>query len=249
MDSSAICLACGFRSATTAPRTMRLLARQSDLDSPVATAFASYLDDADAADLGDVTYVRAAARLQVDAGNAQEPLSARTAGRLHAHRLHQIGPRIELFVADPHGLRFDLSSDQCIGLALDLLAIQQAHIDVEIEPCLLGRDVASGNRGNDDAGHDVERGMQTHERVPARPVDFERDGLANLRHGHRWRGHVQHAVDPVAFARIGDDDALSIRSHQRAGVARLSAAERIENRRVELDAALADGHDACVRGL
>ena len=55
-----------------------------------------------------------------------------------------------------------------------LRGVEQAHVDVEIEPRLVGRDVAAGDRRDDDARHHVQRRMQAHQRVAALPVDLER---------------------------------------------------------------------------
>src|SRR3979490_170517 len=127
------------------------------LHALVAFAFASNLEHTDAADLGDVPDVRAAARLQVDARNLQQPHPPRTARWLNAHGLDQLRPGIELLVADPHGLCFNAASDQGVGLMLDSLRIEQAHIDIEIETALLGRNVAARNRRDDHARHYVQR--------------------------------------------------------------------------------------------
>jgi hypothetical protein len=54
---------------------------------------------------------------------------------------------------------------------------------------------------------------------------------------------VQDAARAVALARVGDSDALAAAADQRAGVAHLAAAQRIEDRPVELDAAFVDGDD------
>ena len=125
--------------------------------------------------------VRAAAGLQVDAGNAQQAHAARAARRLHAHGLDELGPRVELLVGDPDGFGGDAARDQRVGSVLDLLGVEQAHVDVEIEPRLVRRDVAAGDRRDDDAGHHVQRGVQAHQRVAALPVELERQPLAGLR--------------------------------------------------------------------
>lgn len=61
------------------------------------------------------------------------------------------------------------------------------------------------------------------------------------------RGHVHRIVGRRAvelrLARVGDRDRAAVRQRQRAGVAGLAAAERIEHRAVEPDAVVADGLD------
>ncbi len=139
--------------------------------------------------------------------------------------------------------------DQRIGLVLDARGVEQAHVDVEIEPGLVGRDVAAGDRRHDHAGHDVQRGVQPHQRMAPRPVDFEVQRFARRGLRHARRADVPHATRVVALARVGDGDALAAVAHQHAGVAHLAAAERIEDRPVELDAAFVDCDDPRLRGL
>jgi hypothetical protein len=51
---------------------------------------------------------------------------------------------------------------------------------------------------------------------------------------------VQDLAHNIALARIGDGHRLAVVARHGAGVACLAAAERIENRAIENDAALAD---------
>ena len=148
--------------------------------------------------------MRAAAGLQVDAGDAQEAHAPGAARRLHAHRLDELGPRVQLLVGDPHRFRLDAAGDDLVRLALDFRGVEEAHVDVEVEPPLVGRDVAAGDRGDHHARHDVQRRVQAHERVAPLPGKLERDGFAGQERRHSGRRDVQHAVRAVALARIGD---------------------------------------------
>src|SRR5207249_8142081 len=117
--------------------------REHDLHTPVASALASNLDHTDTTDLGDVLDVRSAARLQVDAGNLEQSNPAGAARRLHAHRFDQLRPRIEFFVSDPDGFRFNAAGDEQIRFALDFIRVEEAHVDIEIESALVRGDVAA----------------------------------------------------------------------------------------------------------
>jgi hypothetical protein len=152
--------------------------------------------------------VRAAAGLQVDAGNAQQPDASAAAGRLHAHGLDEIGPRIEFVVADPDGLGIDAAADQCVHLALDALRVEQAHVDVEVETGTIGSDVAAGDRRDDDARHQVQRRVETHQPMAARPVDLQIDPLGIE------QAHVDVEVETSA---IGSDVAASDGCNDDAG--------------------------------
>src|SRR3989454_11282848 len=140
IDSSAICLACGLRSVTV---FFRRSGRQRNLHAFVASAFAADLEHADGADLGDVLHMRAAARLQVDTRDSQQPHPPSAARRLYAHGLDQLGPGVELLFGNPDGLGFRAARDERIRLLLDLFGIEQAHVDIEIEARLVGRYVAT----------------------------------------------------------------------------------------------------------
>src|SRR5260370_9349685 len=102
IDSSAICLACGLRSVTASSRSFATISRRErNLYTTVSPALASDLQHADIADFRDVPHVRTSARLQVDARNPEQAHPSRTPRRLHAHRLHQLRPRIGFLAAAP----------------------------------------------------------------------------------------------------------------------------------------------------
>src|SRR5438552_16623446 len=87
--------------------------------------------------------------------------------------------------------------------------------------------------------HHLQRRVQATQGITPHPVALQRDRLATLR-SHRIRGaNVQYAVDGLALARIDDRDALPVFTQQSARVTRLTAAQRIKDRAIELDAALA----------
>src|SRR5215472_6011482 len=124
-----------WRSAATAER---------DLDALVAFAFAADLQHPYAFDLSDVGDVGAAAGLQIDAGNPEQPHASGAARWLHAHGLDELRLCVELGICDPHRFGGSARRDERVGLALDPLGIQLTEVDVEVEPRLLGRDVAAG---------------------------------------------------------------------------------------------------------
>src|SRR6516164_3600216 len=125
-----------WRSAATAER---------DLHALVALAFAADLQHADSFDLCDVGDVRAAAGLQIDAGDPEQPHASGAARWLHAHGLDELRLCVELRVGDPHGLGGSARSDERVGLALDPFGVQLTEVDIEVEPRLVGRDVAAGD--------------------------------------------------------------------------------------------------------
>src|SRR5215469_9548169 len=123
-----------WRSAATAER---------DLDALVAFAFAADLQHAYAFDLRDLGDVGAAAGLQIDARDPEQPHASGAARWLHAHGLHELRLCVELGIGDPHRLCGSARSDQRVGLALDSLGVQLTEVDIEVEPRLVRRDVAA----------------------------------------------------------------------------------------------------------
>ena len=95
----------------------------------------------------------------------------------------------------------------------------------------------------------MQRGVQPHERIASRPVDLEREALANLGERATRRDEMGNRARRRALARVGHGDALAVLADELAGVARLSAAERIEDRPVELDLAVLHADDPRCGGL
>src|SRR5690606_18791439 len=110
--------------------------RQCDFDPAVSLAFAADLQYPNGTDLGGIAHMRAAAGLQVDARNPQQPYLAGTARRLNAHGLDQLGLCVQLLVGNPLRLRLYAARDQRVRVALDPVRIEQAHVDIEVKPAL-----------------------------------------------------------------------------------------------------------------
>ena len=192
--------------------------------------------------------MRAAAGLQVDAGDPQEPHAPGAARRLHAHRLDELRPRVELLVGDPDRLGLDAARDHRVRLALDLRGVEQAHVDVEIEPRLVRRDVAAGDRRDDDARHHVQRRVQAHQRVaPAQSISSVTVSPAAARRAGAGDVHARcRAPSPL---RVSRSRCARRSSRTSAPVSPAARRPRIEDRAVELDAALVRRDDPRRRGL
>src|SRR6516162_7372711 len=125
-----------WRSAATA---------EGDLDALVALALTADLQYANPFDLGDFGDVGAAAGLQIDARDPEQPHPSGAARRLHAHGLDELWLCLELRVGDPHRLGGGARGNERVGLTLDPLGVQLAEVDIEVEPRFVGRDVAAGD--------------------------------------------------------------------------------------------------------
>ena len=133
------------------------------------------------------------------------------------------------------------SGEQLVDLLGDPFLGRHVALEVEIEPALVGADLAAGDVALDHRRHDMQRGVHAHVPVAALPVEHGVDLGADRRPGRIGRQHVQH-VAAVGLHRV-DDPGLAAVPAQHAGVAGLAAAGRIEDRAVEPHAALLDrGH-------
>jgi hypothetical protein len=78
-------------------------------------------------------------------------------------------------------------------------------------------------------------GVQAHQAIAARPVDFQRQCLTGFWSRRSGGGLVQHDIKSVVFARVLDRNAFTVGSHQDAVVANLATTKWIEDRPVQLD--------------
>src|SRR5688572_1414960 len=97
LRSSAISTVAGFRSGALANG----VSGKGEGDALVALALGADARHRESADLGGVLHVRAAAGLQVDAGDLEQPHASFAARRRHRHGLHQLRLGVELGVGDP----------------------------------------------------------------------------------------------------------------------------------------------------
>lgn len=197
--------------------------------------------------------MRAAARLQIDILDAQETHAAEARRRLHAHRADELGTRGHFIIGDPFGLHAVRAADQRVELRFDGFALDRLDRR-EIEPRVFRRDAAAVDGIRQHRADQMARRMQPHAPVTLRPVDLRAHLVAGFQLRKRilltGRGNVNRVIRRCAFelrlARIGDRDDRAVRERQRAGIARLAAAERIEHGLIEVDALLVDGGDGRV---
>jgi hypothetical protein len=83
----------------------------------------------------------------------------------------------------------------------------------------------------------VKRRVKPHERIAAWPIDLQIDLFAHL---HRTRQRMHNAVRAGALAGIHNGDAFTAGPDQEPRIARLPAAQGVENGPIQLDSALVD---------
>ena len=149
------------------------------------------------------------------------------------------GPGVQLGLGDPQRLHRVTGQDQGIQLRLDGFPVD-AVLHVEIQPAALRADGSAGDAVAQNGAEQVQTGMHAHMGVAARPVQRQSHMLAGLR---RHGAGLEHMHDAIALAVTGIDDGggAAVGPVQHAGIARLSAADRIEHRSVDLHHALAGG--------
>src|SRR5579883_3283670 len=160
---------------TSVSRAINGLPGKGENDAAVLPTLVLDLGHRDAADFGGVADMRAAAGLQIDAGDLDEAHAPAAAGRLDRHRAHQFGPLGQLFVADPaRGDRMRLG-DQSVEPRADRLPVEARSGYVEIEPAVAVADLPAGHRPGNDAAQEVQAGVHAHQPIAPLPVDFGDD--------------------------------------------------------------------------
>src|SRR5262249_8362383 len=104
-----------------------------------AVLFALFLDlgHAHGADFGGAPDMSAAARLQVDAGDLDEPHAAAAHRRLDRHGLHQTGVGFKFRVGDPARGYRRISGDHGGELGGDLVLVEAGLGNIEVEAAVV----------------------------------------------------------------------------------------------------------------
>src|SRR4051812_9874912 len=122
---------------------------EDDVYPPILLALVLDLAELDGADLAGARDVRAAAGLQVDALDLEQPDAALTGRRLHRHGAHQLRPRRQLVVGDPARPNGMVLDDQPVECLLDRGPVELRTGHVEVEPAAPVADLAAGDVAGD----------------------------------------------------------------------------------------------------
>ncbi len=212
------------------------------MTSTVLPALALDLGHRDRADLGGIADVGAAAGLQIDAGDLHQADPARAGRRLDRHRADKLRLGGEILVADPargHGVR---RGDQRVEAFGDRSLVEARPRNIKVEPAPAVGDLAAGHCPRHDAAQQVQAGMHAHQPMAPLPIDLGNHLATRLGQRRAGVGNMDHLVERIALHRIDDCDRLSGWQAQKAGIARLAAARRIEHRAVEPDPPLVGGN-------
>lgn len=129
-----------------------------------------------------------------------------------------------------------------VQLRFDRFLPDRGALQIEIEMRFVGGDPAPGHRVRHRGAQQVEAGVKAHVAMAPLPVDLGDDRGTRRRQRDAGRRDVDHLVSAFALQGVDDRD-LAAAAAERAGVARLSAAGRVEHGLREPDAALVDpGH-------
>src|SRR5258706_1084525 len=209
-------------------RNFRDSSCEFECDPFVSFPFGPDARDLQRADFTGIRHVRAAARLQIDAGNLEEAHAAFAARRRDRHRAHELRSRVELRIGDPLRARRGGAAHQLIQQRFDRVLHQALHLDVEVEMRLVVVDAPAGDGGFHDRAEEMQRGVQPHQAMAPLPVEV-RFHLYALRGIRARLEDVQHLVGQGAFARVDHPPGADPTC-----IAGLAATERIENGSVEL---------------
>ena len=168
--------------------------RQRDPDAAVLLALLLDVGDRDAADLAGAAHMRAAAGLQVDAVDLDEPHAAGAARRLDGHGLDEVGIGVELLVGDPALATGRVAGDQLVELLRELALVEPGFGNVEVEPAVAVADGAARHRIGQHDAEQMQGRVDAHARVAPLPVEPRRDrspggsGQRRPAHARCWRG-------------------------------------------------------------
>ncbi len=180
--------------------------------------------------------MRAAAGLQVDAGDLEQADAALARRRLHRHGAHQLGLGGELRIGDPLGLDRMVLGNEGVDLGFDLILVERAVGQIEVEPSLAVADLPAGDAAGHHRRHQMQARMHAHVTIAPRPVDGRLDLGTDLRRRLSGCRDMHDLTRLGALAGIGDGDGAAIGKRQGSGIARLAAARGIEDGAVEVDA-------------
>ena len=191
-------------------------------------------------------HMGAAAGLQVEVGDFDQPHPAGAHRRLHRHGLDQAGIGGELVVADPAAGDGRVGRDHLVHSCGDRVLVEAGFRDVEIEPALALADRAAGHRIGQHRRQQMQRGVHAHAGVTLVPIDRRGHRVAGFEGRRARRRHMRDlGFGRVGIDRIVDRDARAVGRAKRAAVAGLAAGIGVEHRAVEHDAALVgDGEHA-----
>lgn len=108
------------------PRASNIRSGEADLDPFVAFPLAANAQHLHPADLGEVADVGAAAGLEIDAGNPQQPHPTGAARRLHAQGFDPLGLGVQFGVGDPGGFGRHIAFEQGVQFPFDAGSVEQA---------------------------------------------------------------------------------------------------------------------------
>ena len=226
---------------------------ESDDHPAVLPALLLDLRHPHAPDLAGRGHVGAAAGLQIHSLDVEHPHPPPPTRRRDRHGAYEGGVRIELLFADPARVHGVILVHEPVEPRGEVLLVEGALGEVEVEPAAAVPDGAAGHRGRDEGAQQVQAGMYPHEPIPAVPVDAGGDlGAGEIGAGRagagRCLGHVDDLAGGAALAGVDDPDGGPVGEGQLAAVARLAAAERVEDGAVEADPGVVHHGDAGLAG-
>ena len=194
-------------------------------------------------------HVRAAAGLQVDRAVLADDDEAHAAGahrRLHGHGAHELRVGLELGVGDPALADGMIGGDQRVEVGGQLVLVDGGGVlDVEVEPAVVGVDLAAGDRKLHERAEQVQQVCMRMRRERVSQSSTARTLWPGAGRRRALGGHVHDGGLVGVVDGGGDRAAAAAVDLERALVAGLPAGGGIEHGAVEHDAAaLVDGQHA-----
>jgi hypothetical protein len=225
--------------------------RETEHDAARHRRFLLDAGDDDGTDFGRIGHMGAAAGLQIDAFDLEHAHPPQAARRLDAHAAHQTGVGIELGFRNPALADRVRLVDQARQARIQRLLVERRS-HVEVQARVIGGDRTTVDRLRNQRAQQVRGGMKAHVPLPARHVDLSSDRRSDAQERQQrllpGGRQVQNLARERTLAGIEDLQLATVRQDQQASVTGLAATQRIENRAIELHAALVDARYAGVTG-
>jgi len=214
-----------------------------DVDPPVVLPFVLDFADTYSANFSGRVQVRSTTGLQIDTFDFKKADTAFSSRRLHRHRAHKLGLRIEFRFAYPtttHAVAF--RDERLQSYAYGFLVDAIRH--VEIQATLLGGDVASRDAILQNRSQQMHCGVHSHMSITALPVQGNVDLFANGRLRHSSVNNVpDRAILSVSCI---DNRSATVTPRKYAAVARLTATQRIKNGPIKYDRSFIGRDHNCI---
>ena len=155
----------------------------------------------------------------------------------------QVRARFQLLIGDPARTDRVILLDQPIELGGNLLLVEGAFGQIEVESPAAVANGSAGHTGRNHGAKKVHERVHAHEAMTALPVDAGLQLLPNQIGPDLGIGNMNDVPGHVVLTGIDDADLAAVLKTQNAGIPGLATAHRIEDRSIQSDSRFVNGRD------